>query len=153
MGRPRHQPDQSLRRQVEALAGYGVPEAAIAGLLGIDPKTLRKHYRHELGHTKANARVAENLFRKATGDGRESVIAAIFWLKTRARWKETTLTEHSGIDGKPIEQVSEIRRIIIAAPLRVENAMLPASNPGPKPDVWDAPELTAICRSLVHGET
>jgi hypothetical protein len=27
---------------------------------------------------------AENLFRKATGHGREAVIAAIFWLKTRA---------------------------------------------------------------------
>jgi hypothetical protein len=40
----------------------------------------------ESGAIKANARVAESLFRKATsGDGRESVTAAIFWLKTRAR--------------------------------------------------------------------
>ena len=95
MGRRAHQPDQPTRRQVEALAGYGVPEAEIAGVVGIDPKTLRKHYRHELdhGHTKANARVAENLYRKATGDGREAVIAAIFWLKTRAGWKETQVQE------------------------------------------------------------
>ncbi|WP_198032742.1 hypothetical protein [Mesorhizobium sp. WSM2561] len=52
-------------------------------MLGIDAKT------HELafGHTKANAKLAENLFRKATGEGRESVIAAIFWLKARGRWK------------------------------------------------------------------
>ena len=35
-------------------------------------------------------------FRKATGEGRESVIAAIFWLKTRARWKETHAQEHVG---------------------------------------------------------
>jgi hypothetical protein len=28
-------------------------------------------------------------YRKATGDGREAVTAAIFWLKTRAGWKET----------------------------------------------------------------
>ena len=91
MARPAHQPDDVQRRQVEALAGYGVPEAEIAGLVGIDAKTLRKHYRHELdhGHTKANAKVAENLYRKATGEGRESVTAAIFWLKTRARWKES----------------------------------------------------------------
>ena len=41
MGRRSHQPDESLRRQVEALAGYGIPEADIAGLIGIDPKTLR----------------------------------------------------------------------------------------------------------------
>jgi DNA-binding CsgD family transcriptional regulator len=26
---------------VEALAGYGVPETEIAGMLGIDPKTYR----------------------------------------------------------------------------------------------------------------
>jgi hypothetical protein len=117
MARPSHQPDAFHRRQVEALAGYGIPEADIAGLVGIDAKTLRKHYKHELafGHTKANAKVAENLFRKATGDGRESVIAAIFWLKARGRWKETSLNEHSGLDGKPIEQAHQIR-IVFRAP-------------------------------------
>ena len=95
MGRPPHEPTSMSRRNVEALAGYGVPEADIAGVVGVDPKTLRKHYRQELryGHVKANAKVAENLFRKATGDGRESVIAAIFWMKTRAQWKETCVTE------------------------------------------------------------
>ena len=95
MGRPPHEPTPMSRRNVEALAGYGVPEADIAGVVGVDPKTLRKHYRQELryGHVKANAKVAENLFRKATGDGRESVIAAIFWMKTRAQWKETSVTE------------------------------------------------------------
>ncbi len=77
------------------MAGYGVPEYDIARVLGIDPKTLRKHYRDELdtGHVKANAKVAESLFRKATGDGRQSVTAAIFWLKTRAGWKETSVHE------------------------------------------------------------
>ncbi len=98
MGRPAHEPSPMSRRNVEALAGYGVPEADIAGVVGIDPKTLRKHYREELryGHVKANAKVAENLFRKATGDGRESVIAAIFWMKTRAQWKETQVTKMAG---------------------------------------------------------
>ena len=97
MARPPHEPDQAQRRQVEALAGYGIPEAEIAGLIGVDAKTLRRHYRSELdhGHTKANARVAENLFRKATGDGREAVTAAIFWMKTRARWKEVSVHEHA----------------------------------------------------------
>ena len=95
MARPSHHPDPAQRRQVEAMAGYGVPEADIGRVLGIDPKTLRKHYRDELdnGHGKANVKVAENLYRKATGEGRESVVAAIFWLKTRARWKETQVSE------------------------------------------------------------
>src|ERR1041384_3480580 len=103
MGRRAHQAEPATRRQVEALAGYGVPEPDIASVIGIDAKTLRKHYRHELdhGHVKANAKVAENLYRKATGDGRESVIAAIFWLKTRARWKETTVNEVAGTNDPP----------------------------------------------------
>ena len=107
MARPAHKPDEAKRRQVEALAGYGVPEADISGMIGIDAKTLRKHYRAELdhGHTKANAKVAENLYRKATGDGRESVIAAIFWLKTRARWKEISVHEHGGQANNPVQIV------------------------------------------------
>lgn len=107
MGRRAHRPDPAQRRQVEALAGYGVPEAEIAGVVGVDAKTLCKHYRHELdhGHTKANARVAENLYRKATGEGREAVIAAIFWLKTRAGWKETNVHELTGVSVQVITGV------------------------------------------------
>ncbi len=107
MGRRAHRPEPADRRQVEALAGYGVPEDEIAGVVGIDPKTLRKHYRHQLdhGHTKANARVAENLYRRATGEGREAVTAAIFWLKTRAGWKETSIRELSGKNDEPITVV------------------------------------------------
>jgi hypothetical protein len=72
-----------------------VPDLDIARVLGIDPKTLRKHYRDELdtGSIKANSRMAENLYKKAMGDGPQSVTATIFWLKTRARWKETSIHE------------------------------------------------------------
>ncbi len=105
MARPAHKPDPVVRRQVEAMAGYGVREIDIAGVIGVDPKTLRKHYRHELdhGHVRANAKVAENLFRKATGEGREAVVAAIFWLKTRAGWKETSVHEIGGRTGGAIQ--------------------------------------------------
>lgn len=73
------------------MAAYGIPELDIARVLSIDAKTLRKHYRDELdtGHVKATAKVAESLYRKAIGDGHQSVAAAIFWLKTRGRWRET----------------------------------------------------------------
>jgi hypothetical protein len=95
MGRASHRPDPNSRRQVEAMAGYGMPETDIAAAIGVDAKTLRKHYRSELdlGHIKANSAVAQSLFRKATGEGPQSVTAAIFWLKTRARWKETMVSE------------------------------------------------------------
>src|SRR3954471_3238392 len=89
-GRPSFEPTQTQRRMVEAMAGCGVPEADIAVVIGIAPKTLRKHFREELdtGHIKANAKVAGNLYRIATGSGREAVTAAIFWLKVRAGWRE-----------------------------------------------------------------
>jgi len=90
VGRRAHRPDPATRRQVEAVAAYGVPEADIARVLVIDAKTLRKHYREELdtGHVKATAKVAEFLFRKATTDGPQCVTAAIFWMKTRGGWRE-----------------------------------------------------------------
>jgi hypothetical protein len=90
VGRHAHRPDDRGRRQVEALAAYGVPEFDIARVVGIDPKTLRKHYRDELdlGATKATAKVAEFLFRKATTEGPQCVTAAIFWMKTRGGWRE-----------------------------------------------------------------
>ena len=95
MGRRRHTPDPSQRRQVEAMAAYGIPEADIARVVGIDPKTLRKHYRDELdlGEVKANAQVAGFLFNSAKNG---NVSAQIFWLKTRARWKEPA-SEHKHV--------------------------------------------------------
>ena len=82
--------------KVEAMAGYGLTAADIARVLDIDLEELKASYSKELagGQIKANARVAESLYRKAIGEGRESVIAAIFWLKTRARWKEVSVHEH-----------------------------------------------------------
>ena len=105
VGRPAHKPTDGTSKQVEAMCGYGVPEADIARVLGIDPKTLRKYYRDELdtGHIKANSRVAESLFRKATGDGTAAVTAAIWWSKARMGWKETMVNEMTGKDGGPIE--------------------------------------------------
>jgi hypothetical protein len=89
-GRPSFKPTESQRQMVDGMAGCGVPEADIALVIGIAPKTLRKHFREELdtGHIKASAKVAGNLYRIATGSGREAVTAAIFWLKVRAGWRE-----------------------------------------------------------------
>src|SRR6478609_716922 len=100
MGRRAHKPDPAQRRQVEAMAAYGIPEIDIAAVVGVDPKTLRKHYRDELdlGETKANAQVAGFLFNSARNG---NVTAQIFWLKTRARWRETpTELRHSGSIGR-----------------------------------------------------
>ena len=89
-----HAPDLAQRRMVEIMAGVGVPETDIARVLGLDLAKLRELHRPELetGQIIANAKVAENLFRKATGDSPQSVTAAMFWLKARAGWSETVVT-------------------------------------------------------------
>ena len=82
------------------MAAYGIPETDISRVLSIDPKTLRKHYRDELdmGETKANAQIAGFLFNSAKNG---NVTAQIFWLKTRAQWRETpTELRHSGSIGR-----------------------------------------------------
>ena len=61
-------------------------------MIRIAPKTLRTHYRRELdrGLHDANVRVAKRLFSYATeGEPRTAISACIFWLKTRAGFRET----------------------------------------------------------------
>ncbi len=87
-----HESSEETRRTVQAMAGYGIPHDDIGTVVGVSPHTLRKHYAKELasGHIVANSKVAQNLFKIATGEGREAVTAAIFWLKVRAHWSEYT---------------------------------------------------------------
>lgn len=83
-----HEPTEKTRAEVGALTSFGNTQEQIADHLGIHPETLRIHYREELDNSvvRANAKVAAKLFRKATeGD---DLSAMIFWLKTRAKWRE-----------------------------------------------------------------
>jgi hypothetical protein len=85
--RPPFKPTDEQRKHVEQLSAFGIPQEAMCDMLGITDKTLRKHFKRELriGGPKANAKVAGSLFKKAmSGD----TASAIFWLKTRAGWKE-----------------------------------------------------------------
>ena len=91
---------------MEAMAAYGISEEEVARTIGdhgIDPKTLRKHFRHQLdiGATKANSAVAQTAYQMATSA--KCPAATIFWLKCRAGWKETHVLQHSGPDGGPIQ--------------------------------------------------
>lgn len=89
MPRPQFTPTAEQRNLVKSLAAVGIPHEDIARKVGVrSPKTLRKYFRTELneGATDANYSVAQSLYANAkTGN----VIAQIFWLKTRAGWKET----------------------------------------------------------------
>jgi len=115
MSRRPHAPTDQTRQTVKGLIGCGFKVDDTAKMLAIDPKTLRKHYPAELetGHLTANAAVAQSLFKKATaGTGKDSVVAAIFWLKARAGWKDKHDVEISGPDGGPIP-IGRIERVIV----------------------------------------
>lgn len=81
--------DERIARQIEAMAGFGLPVRHIACIAGVSEGALREHYagEMELGVAKANAKVIEALFRKAMGDGPGATAAAIFWAKTRCGWR------------------------------------------------------------------
>ena len=96
-----HKPTDENKRLVETSAGLGLPHEQIGALIGIDDKTLRKHYRQELdvGKAKASAQIAKTLFNKAqSGD----TTALIWWTKAQMRWAETQKQEITGQDGAPI---------------------------------------------------
>jgi hypothetical protein len=87
MARPAFVVNEALREKVRHLAGLGVPQDDIATILGCAPKTLRKRFRSELdrGVAEANAMISGSLFSAAKGG---NITAIIFWLKTRAHWRE-----------------------------------------------------------------
>lgn len=101
--KPPHEPTKATRDTVQMHTLVGTAQADIARVIGIDEKTLRKHYREELDLAKAraNAKVGGALFNKAlSGD----TTAMIFWMKTQAGWRETQHIEHSGDLGR-VEKV------------------------------------------------
>jgi hypothetical protein len=102
-GRPPHLPTSDTRNKVFMLSSVGTRHEDIATVLGISADTLTKYYKEELdkGRIEANASVAETLFKQAK-EG--NTTAMIFWLKSRAKWKESTQHEISGNpDGMPVE--------------------------------------------------
>ena len=93
-------PTPEDRARVQTLAGLGTPQEQIALMvihpatrLPISVATLKSGFSRELeqGPVISNSRVAQALFKRAA-DG-ASDTAAIFWLKTRAGWRERSVVE------------------------------------------------------------
>lgn len=91
MGGPVHHPTDVTRRIVERGAAHGIKQSTIASMLNIDEKTLRDRYREELdeGLSRTLFAIAESLTETALDrNNPKSITAAIFYLKTRGRWRE-----------------------------------------------------------------
>ena len=103
VGRPPHLSTETTRKQVYELSSVGTRYEDIATVLGISADTLTKYYAEELkrGRIEANAAIASTLYEKAKSGDTTSMI---FWLKSRAQWKETQKHEHAGDpDGAPVQ--------------------------------------------------
>jgi hypothetical protein len=99
--------NEAVRERVRHLAGVGVRQDDIAKIIGCAPKTLRKQFRDDLdrGVAEANAIVAGCLFAAAKGG---SVPAQIFWVKTRAHWREK--------DPAPDSETQAIQPVVLLLP-------------------------------------
>lgn len=84
-----HEPTEQTKTEVKSLVSFGVTHDEISNYLGIDKKTLYKYYREEIDKSslKANAAVARVLYEKAVIE--RDTASVFFWLKTRAKWRET----------------------------------------------------------------
>jgi len=119
-GRPSFEPTDRQRGMVQALSQAGYPETEIAEYLGLDPKTLRKHFARELRFAAIEliAGAVQNLGRMALGakaqfDDAGNMIRAevlpnlgaiCFLLKTKGKHLGfTERTEVTGADGGPID--------------------------------------------------
>ena len=104
---PKFEPTQAHRKIVRERAGFGVPQADIAAELGISVDTLSRHFAEEYkaGVAKANLRMARSLFAKGIkGD----TTAMIFWLKTRARWRDSGDPEESDPPPAPVKIIVQV---------------------------------------------
>lgn len=100
-----HVPTDKTRAEVAALASFGNIQEEIATYLGICVDTLAKYYRKELDTAviKANATVARALYNKAVAQ--DDLSAQIFWLKTRAKWREKDNEEPKSDDKSILEKI------------------------------------------------
>jgi hypothetical protein len=101
-GSPGFDPGSEQAEQVEKMTALGLSADDIAATLKIEPKLLKKFYKYELdtANARTNAAVAKVALQLALS-GADSDMTR-FWLKTRAGWKETKVTEVTGANGGPV---------------------------------------------------
>ncbi len=107
------------RKQVEALAGVGLPHDQIAALLrdGVCVDVVRDNFAHELkaGKAKASAKIGQTLFNRAIGG---ETAALIWWTKSQMGWKEKRELDISNPDGT----MRPISRIELVAPQKANDS-------------------------------
>ncbi len=112
MGRKAIELTEEQKAQVEALAAY-LTQEQIADYFGIGKTTwfammdrdAEIAERYKRGKAKAIGSIAQSLIQQARNGDK---VAAMFYLKTQAGWRETTHVDHSNTDGTLKPSVIEI---------------------------------------------
>lgn len=127
---PGFAPTVEQARQVAVMACLGLEAQDIALILNIEVKLLKLYYTKELRvtHNLANALVARQALMMALS-GRFPDMTK-FWLKTRAKWKETSGIELTGANGGPIETVSAKDRLKQAIGMQTDGDSSVQDGPG-----------------------
>ncbi|MDR0478298.1 MAG: hypothetical protein LBH31_00535 [Burkholderiaceae bacterium] len=111
-GRSSFKPSDEQRELVSQLVAFGMRHADVCRFIKtshgkpISEPTLRKYFGTELdnGLMLSNVKVAQTLYKKATAGDTASMI---FWLKTRADWRDAPQrVELTGNGGGPIQNVN-----------------------------------------------
>lgn len=102
-GSPGFNPSWQQSREVQVMAALGLEPKEIALVLNINEKIVKQYYKREMEVSAkiANVMVARKALEMAMS-GRFPDMTK-FWLKSRARWKETSGLEITGRDGGPVE--------------------------------------------------
>jgi len=95
--------------QVEAHAARGLSQEHIADALGVSISTLDNRKREsedfraaiKRGLARGIKNVANEIYESAVKG--HNTTAAIFFLKTRAEWRETVIQKHTGHDGGAVK--------------------------------------------------
>ena len=108
--KPPHNPDERDLKRVRTMVGMGMTQNEICAVIGVSKPTLHKYYRADLdvGAAEANAAVAQSLFKQATNPDKPNVVAAIFWLKARAGWRDADPREGVGKKEQRQQDAAEV---------------------------------------------
>lgn len=121
-GSPGFEPGPEQAQQVEQMVALGMSTMDISSVLRIEPKLLEKFYAYEIetSSSRINNAVAKIALQMALSGALPDMTK--FWLKTRAGWKETKVTEVTGANGGPVEFAEVKRRMIDAIEAEIVDA-------------------------------
>jgi DNA-binding XRE family transcriptional regulator len=100
IGKPPYEPGPEQRNLVAIASASGMKQEDIAKALGIDKKTLRKHFREELdeGHAKVLASIKMTAYQMALSGNQPAM--TMFILKTQCGWREVERQQVQIVDGE-----------------------------------------------------